>query len=280
VVFKRLLDERLAFTGHERDDDGTTSDEADFDDMHARYFSPGIARFLSIDPDCCSMDQPQSWNRYAYVLNNPVNMADPSGRWPQWFDDARTAWTRVTQGVFLHAGATAVQDAAVRQNYLQAAAKLAPTDSAGRTALKVAAREQSSPLGAALAERMRPAAKEAARVGGTASKTNAGVNEGLAAAGRVGKVALVAGVAISVARVAAAEEGERPKVAAEEGGAWAGALAFGAAGAKGGAVVGSFFGPGPGTAIGAAIGGIGGGIFGSFAGAQAADNVYDLFSGD
>lgn len=34
------LPERMAFTGHERDDDGTTQDDADIDYMHARYYAP------------------------------------------------------------------------------------------------------------------------------------------------------------------------------------------------------------------------------------------------
>jgi hypothetical protein len=117
-------------------------------------------------------------------------------------------------------------------------------------------------------------AGEAARVGGTASKTNAAVNEGMAAAGRVGKVALVAGVTISVVRIATAPEGQKTRAVAQESGAWAGALSFGAVGAKGGAFIGSFVGP-EGTIVGAAIGGIGGGIIGAFAGEKAANNVYD-----
>lgn len=55
---------------------------------------------------------------------------------------------------------------------------------------------------------------------------------------------------VSVVRIATAEDGQRTRVAAQEGGAWAEALSVGAVGAKGGAVVGPFFGPGPGTAIG------------------------------
>lgn len=82
LVFKRPLDERLAFTGHERDDDGTTSSEADFDYMHARYYGAGVGRFLSMDPTLKSAERrrPQSWNRYVYVENNPVNAVDPDGR--------------------------------------------------------------------------------------------------------------------------------------------------------------------------------------------------------
>ena len=85
----------------------------------------------------------------------------------------------------------------------------------------------------------------------------------------------MAGATVSVVRIATAEEGQTGRVVAQEGGAWAGALAFGAVGAKGGAVIGSFFGPGPGTAIGGIVGGIGGGIVGGLLGENAADNVYN-----
>jgi len=69
--------ERKKFTGHERDHSG-------LDYMHARYYRPEWGRFLSVDPTWASADlgKPQSWNRYAYVLNNPVNLTDPDGRNP------------------------------------------------------------------------------------------------------------------------------------------------------------------------------------------------------
>jgi hypothetical protein len=44
----------------------------------------GLGRFLSVDPTWESADsgKPQSWNRYAYALNSPVNKTDPDGRYP------------------------------------------------------------------------------------------------------------------------------------------------------------------------------------------------------
>jgi len=49
--------------------------------MLARYYSAGLSRFLSADPDSGSprLDNPQSWNRYAYALNNPLKYVDPDG---------------------------------------------------------------------------------------------------------------------------------------------------------------------------------------------------------
>ena len=72
----------LQFTGHERDAATLTGGTLDLPDyMHARYYSPGAARFLSMDrADSADLREPQSWNRYGYALNNPVNAVDPDGR--------------------------------------------------------------------------------------------------------------------------------------------------------------------------------------------------------
>lgn len=76
------LADRLVFTGHERDDDGTLDTQADLDYMHARYYAPVAGRFLTMDPTFGSAQllDPQSWNRYGYVRNNPVGHTDPDGR--------------------------------------------------------------------------------------------------------------------------------------------------------------------------------------------------------
>ncbi|NJL30079.1 MAG: hypothetical protein HC897_20390, partial [Thermoanaerobaculia bacterium] len=66
------------FTGHERDPNGTGT-AGDLDYMHARYCSPTLGRFLSFDPIGGNPRAPQSWNRYAYALNSPMNYTDPEG---------------------------------------------------------------------------------------------------------------------------------------------------------------------------------------------------------
>ena len=71
--------ERLKFTGHERDLGVLTSAADDLDYMHARYYNPQVGRFLSVDPVLGKPEIPQSWNRYAYVLNNPLKYVDPTG---------------------------------------------------------------------------------------------------------------------------------------------------------------------------------------------------------
>ncbi len=45
----------------------------------ARFYSPKLGRFLSADPFIPMLFNPQSLNRFSYVLNNPVNFVDPSG---------------------------------------------------------------------------------------------------------------------------------------------------------------------------------------------------------
>jgi RHS repeat-associated protein len=51
------------------------------DDEYAmyRYYSHRFARFMSPDPIMGNPSNPQSWNRYAYVINSPVNFIDPLG---------------------------------------------------------------------------------------------------------------------------------------------------------------------------------------------------------
>lgn len=61
------------FTGYERDS------ESDLDYASARHFSSTIGRFMSPDLLSGSPGNPQSWNRYSYVYNNPLNATDPSG---------------------------------------------------------------------------------------------------------------------------------------------------------------------------------------------------------
>lgn len=78
VASREQPEERLKFTGHERD---VLNDAHSLDYMHARYGASMLGRFLSVDPVMSSADPrfPQSWNRYTYALNNPLNYIDPTG---------------------------------------------------------------------------------------------------------------------------------------------------------------------------------------------------------
>ena len=66
------------YTGHERE---PGNDQYTLDYMHARFYNPTLGRFLSIDPSPASiqLDQPQTWNRYAYALDSPMTYVDPTG---------------------------------------------------------------------------------------------------------------------------------------------------------------------------------------------------------
>jgi RHS repeat-associated protein len=45
----------------------------------ARYHSPRLGRFMSLDPAPGQLGDPQGFNRYSYVRNDPVNLTDPTG---------------------------------------------------------------------------------------------------------------------------------------------------------------------------------------------------------
>ena len=47
--------------------------------MNARYYLPGIGRFVSADTIVPDREDPQSFNRYSYARNNPINLVDPDG---------------------------------------------------------------------------------------------------------------------------------------------------------------------------------------------------------
>ncbi|VVH60096.1 hypothetical protein BAZOLSSOX_691, partial [uncultured Gammaproteobacteria bacterium] len=61
------------FTGHEH------IDEMGFIHMNGRVYDPQIGRFLSADPHIQDPYNTQSYNRYSYVINNPLKYTDPTG---------------------------------------------------------------------------------------------------------------------------------------------------------------------------------------------------------
>ncbi|NOZ78703.1 MAG: hypothetical protein GXP48_05900, partial [Acidobacteria bacterium] len=58
---------------------GTTGQTDDLIYMHARFYNPVIARFLSADVLGGNPHSPQSFNLFAYVRGNPVTYWDPWG---------------------------------------------------------------------------------------------------------------------------------------------------------------------------------------------------------
>ncbi|HRO24944.1 MAG TPA: RHS repeat-associated core domain-containing protein [Promineifilum sp.] len=65
------------FTGHRHNNTGTN--DLDLIYMNARYYMPQVGRFISPDTIVPEPGNPQSFNRYSYVNNNPTNFTDPTG---------------------------------------------------------------------------------------------------------------------------------------------------------------------------------------------------------
>jgi RHS repeat-associated protein len=67
-------------------------------DYNARYYDPGLGRFVSADTVVPEAGNPQALNRYSYVLNSPLKYADPTGHcWDPLTGSADTciaAWQR------------------------------------------------------------------------------------------------------------------------------------------------------------------------------------------
>jgi RHS repeat-associated protein len=69
------------FTGKERDAETCTT--ACLDYFGARHYTSSVGRFMTPDPIFVTKHRlldPQQWNLYAYVRNNPVNLTDPTGK--------------------------------------------------------------------------------------------------------------------------------------------------------------------------------------------------------
>ena len=67
--------DEAGFTGHIRDAaTGLTY-------AQARFYDPVIARFYAPDPVGFAGGGPGYFNRYAYTMNDPVNLVDPTGEW-------------------------------------------------------------------------------------------------------------------------------------------------------------------------------------------------------
>ena len=66
---------RKGYTGYEKDD------ESGLEFAQARYYNTTHGRFTSVDPLTASatIKNPQTFNRYSYVLNSPYKFTDPLG---------------------------------------------------------------------------------------------------------------------------------------------------------------------------------------------------------
>lgn len=86
----------FVFTTYQRDS------ESGLDYAMARYYDSTAARFCSVDPLGGQLGDPQTWNRYTYSRNDPVNLVDPSGQgFLSWLIDALLIGADIlTSGVF------------------------------------------------------------------------------------------------------------------------------------------------------------------------------------
>jgi RHS repeat-associated protein len=84
------LDTR-GFTDHEM------MDNLQLVNMNGRLYDPSLGRFLSADPQIQSPDNLQNFNRYSYVLNNPLSMRDPTGF--GWWSSFKKHWLRELIGL-------------------------------------------------------------------------------------------------------------------------------------------------------------------------------------
>jgi len=66
------------YTGHEMlDDVGLVH-------MNGRLYDPALGRMCAADPYVQTPENLQNYNRYSYVLNNPLSQIDPSGHFIEW----------------------------------------------------------------------------------------------------------------------------------------------------------------------------------------------------
>ncbi|MBI4398396.1 MAG: hypothetical protein HY586_04660, partial [Candidatus Omnitrophica bacterium] len=91
---------RHKFTGQEQDK------ETGLYYYGARYYDPEIGRFISPDSFVQDPSDPQSFNRYAYARNNPVNLIDPTGNF--WETFLAVMWVISQIAAWVSLGATIV----------------------------------------------------------------------------------------------------------------------------------------------------------------------------
>ena len=59
--------------------------ETGFYYVSSRYYDPEIGRWINADNQIAGVGgEVLGYNMFAYCMNNPVNMSDPSGNWPRW----------------------------------------------------------------------------------------------------------------------------------------------------------------------------------------------------
>jgi RHS repeat-associated protein len=57
--------------------------------FNARWYDPSLGRFAQADSIIPGAGDPQAWDRYAFVNNNPIRYIDPSGHCPEEDEECR-----------------------------------------------------------------------------------------------------------------------------------------------------------------------------------------------
>ena len=65
--------------------------------LNSRYYDPANRRWINADNRISGIGGSiQGYNMFAYCMNNPVNMSDPTGNWPSWSNLLKgSAWLAV-----------------------------------------------------------------------------------------------------------------------------------------------------------------------------------------
>lgn len=79
--------------------------------LRARWLDPKAGAFVSLDPFPGRIEDPRTLNPYGYAFTDPVNVADPSGLWPEWLKYALVG-TAVHQEIGVHFKSAGIDRAA------------------------------------------------------------------------------------------------------------------------------------------------------------------------
>lgn len=80
IACNAVTNEERGFTGHEM------LDELGLVHMNGRLYDQTVGRFMQADPVIQDAYNAQNYNRYSYVMNNPLSYTDPTGFswWTKW----------------------------------------------------------------------------------------------------------------------------------------------------------------------------------------------------